>query len=330
MKFGIALSFLAAAALAGNVSGVVIKRENYGPSSVAQMEGVESLKGAAGSLTALDGQQTEPSAAAGDGAGNDADVVIVTEYVTVTAGSEENGSDQEVSPEVTDESTGDDTTAVVEDNTTAAEGATLDSTESSSSNIGGESATQQDIPAVSSSVEGDVQEESAASPSASAEAKEIDISSTLSSQPEQQQQQQQDTSSQENTQASSSAESSTESGGDGSSNGGASSGNSETFSGDGTYYTPGLGSCGETNSDSDMVAAINAPQYGASSGDPNSASVCGKCALVKGDKGQVKVKIVDKCPPCKHGDLDLSTAAFKQIGNTDDGRIPITWSFVDC
>ncbi|KAJ2654232.1 hypothetical protein IWW48_006242 [Coemansia sp. RSA 1200] len=326
MKFGIALSFLAAAALAGNVSGAVIKRENHGSSSVAQMEGVESLKGAAGSLTALDEQQTEPSAAAGAGAGNDADVVIVTEYVTVTAGSEENGADQEVSPEITDESTEDDTTAVVEDNTTAAEGATLDSTESSSSNIGGEGATQQDIPAVSSSVEGDVQEEAVASPSASAEAKEIDISSTLSSQPEQQQQQQQDTSLQEDTQASSSAGNS----GDGSSDGGASSGNSETFSGDGTYYTPGLGSCGETNSDSDMVAAINAPQYGASSGDPNSASVCGKCALVKGDKGQVKVKIVDKCPPCKHGDLDLSTAAFKQIGNTDDGRIPITWSFVDC
>ncbi|KAI7819361.1 RlpA-like double-psi beta-barrel-protein domain-containing protein-containing protein, partial [Kickxella alabastrina] len=104
-----------------------------------------------------------------------------------------------------------------------------------------------------------------------------------------------------------------------------------TFSGDGTYYNPsvGTGSCGTLNSDSELVAAINAPQYGTDA-NPNNAAVCGKCILVKGPNGQVKVTVVDKCPPCKQGDLDLSPAAFEQIAEFDQGRVPITWQFVSC
>ncbi|KAJ2337309.1 hypothetical protein GGI00_000327 [Coemansia sp. RSA 2681] len=110
------------------------------------------------------------------------------------------------------------------------------------------------------------------------------------------------------------------------------SGNSsggDTFTGDGTYFSPGLGSCGLTNSDSDLIAAIPAPQYGTNP-NPNNAEVCGKCALVKGPKGQVKVKITDRCPVCKSGDLDLSPSAFEKIGDFVAGRIPISWSFVAC
>ncbi|KAJ2694506.1 hypothetical protein H4218_005573 [Coemansia sp. IMI 209128] len=115
-------------------------------------------------------------------------------------------------------------------------------------------------------------------------------------------------------------------GGGGSNN---ASGGGDSFTGDGTFFSPGLGSCGLTNSDSDLIAAIPAPQYG-SNPNPNSAEVCGKCALVKGPKGQVKVKITDRCPVCKTGDLDLSPSAFQQIGDFDAGRIPISWSFVAC
>ncbi|KAJ2486111.1 hypothetical protein IWW37_005720 [Coemansia sp. RSA 2050] len=107
------------------------------------------------------------------------------------------------------------------------------------------------------------------------------------------------------------------------------SGGGGSFTGDGTFFSPGLGSCGLTNSDSDLIAAIPAPQYG-SNPNPNNAEVCGKCALVKGPKGQVKVKITDRCPVCKTGDLDLSPSAFQQIGDFDAGRIPISWSFVAC
>ncbi|KAJ2402724.1 hypothetical protein GGI23_000508 [Coemansia sp. RSA 2559] len=112
-------------------------------------------------------------------------------------------------------------------------------------------------------------------------------------------------------------------------NGGSNGGFGQKFSGDGTYFTPGLGACGKTNTEDDLIAAINAPQYGTFA-NPNTAPVCGRCALVKGSLGQIKVAITDKCPPCKYGDLDLSPAAFQEIGDMEDGRIPITWSFVDC
>ncbi|ORY99934.1 RlpA-like double-psi beta-barrel-protein domain-containing protein-containing protein [Syncephalastrum racemosum] len=98
------------------------------------------------------------------------------------------------------------------------------------------------------------------------------------------------------------------------------------FSGDGTFYTVGLGSCGTDDSDHDMVAALNAPQMG-SSGNPNNNPNCGKKAKVKGPKGTVTVKIVDTCPPCKKGGLDLSPAAFGKIADYAQGRVPITWSW---
>ncbi|RKP13781.1 RlpA-like double-psi beta-barrel-protein domain-containing protein-containing protein, partial [Piptocephalis cylindrospora] len=96
--------------------------------------------------------------------------------------------------------------------------------------------------------------------------------------------------------------------------------------GDGTYYSPGqgLGSCGETHQDTEMVAALNAPQYG-SFANPNASPVCGACVVVTGPKGTVKVKIVDRCPVCKSGDLDLSPAAFNRIADPAQGRVRVTW-----
>ncbi|PWA01131.1 hypothetical protein BB558_002784 [Smittium angustum] len=102
------------------------------------------------------------------------------------------------------------------------------------------------------------------------------------------------------------------------------------FSGDGTFYDAGLGSCGWNNSNSDFIAAINAPQYG-NTANPNNAPVCGQCALVTGPNGNsVKVKIVDRCPVCAYGSLDLSPAAFNVLASPDAGRISITWDFVPC
>lgn len=98
------------------------------------------------------------------------------------------------------------------------------------------------------------------------------------------------------------------------------------FSGDGTFYTVGLGSCGETNSDSELVAALNAPQMGVSS-NPNGNPNCHRKAHVKGPKGSVMVTIVDTCPPCKYGDLDLSPTAFGKIADFKRGRVPITWTW---
>ncbi|KAK9763683.1 hypothetical protein K7432_009425 [Basidiobolus ranarum] len=100
------------------------------------------------------------------------------------------------------------------------------------------------------------------------------------------------------------------------------------YSGDGTYYSPSVGTsaCGTTSADTELVAAINAPQWGASA-NPNNSPSCGKCAKVTGPNGTVTVKIVDKCPSCAYGSLDLSPTAFSKIASLDAGRVQITWSY---
>ncbi|KAI8888658.1 barwin-like endoglucanase, partial [Backusella circina FSU 941] len=98
------------------------------------------------------------------------------------------------------------------------------------------------------------------------------------------------------------------------------------FSGDGTFYNTGLGSCGITSEDTDLIAALNAPQMN-NGANPNANPLCGKKANVKGPKGTVTVTIVDTCPPCVKGDLDLSPAAFGKIADFADGRVDIEWSW---
>ena len=69
------------------------------------------------------------------------------------------------------------------------------------------------------------------------------------------------------------------------------------------------------------VAAMNGADYA------NSA-VCGEFVRVSGPKGVVVVRIVDLCPGCSPGQLDLSEQAFGQIANLVQGVIPVTWQVV--
>jgi hypothetical protein len=94
-------------------------------------------------------------------------------------------------------------------------------------------------------------------------------------------------------------------------------------SGEATYYNAeGLGACGIPTPPDYLVAAINDEQY--------SKANCGRCVSVTGPKGTVTVRIIDKCPGCDSGDLDLSETAFSKIANKSAGRVKITWRFVDC
>lgn len=103
--------------------------------------------------------------------------------------------------------------------------------------------------------------------------------------------------------------------------GGAATG--EEFEGEATYYDAnGTGACGFPASNDFMVAAINDEQY--------SKANCGRCIEVAGPTGKVVVRIVDKCPGCSFGDVDLSQTAFGKIAKLSAGRIAITWRFVEC
>ena len=92
-----------------------------------------------------------------------------------------------------------------------------------------------------------------------------------------------------------------------------------------TYYAAdGSGACSFDPSPNDLdVAAMDAPEW-------NGSEVCGACVSVKGPMGTVTVRIVDLCPGCEVGHLDLSEQAFAQIADVSAGNVPITWVVVPC
>ncbi|KAI0769353.1 RlpA-like double-psi beta-barrel-protein domain-containing protein-containing protein [Trametes elegans] len=99
-------------------------------------------------------------------------------------------------------------------------------------------------------------------------------------------------------------------------------GSVNAFSGDATYYNPGgnFGACGTRNQDSELVAALNPTQY---SGGSN----CGRHINVHYQGKTVNAKVVDLCPGCGSGSVDLSPAAFQKLAPLSVGRIKVTWEF---
>jgi expansin (peptidoglycan-binding protein) len=99
----------------------------------------------------------------------------------------------------------------------------------------------------------------------------------------------------------------------------------QTHTGEGTYYdADGSGNCSFPASPGDlMVAAMNELDY-------DGSAVCGACVTVDGPDGAVTVRIVDLCPECPRGDVDLSPQAFERIAPLAAGRVPITWRYVAC
>ena len=95
--------------------------------------------------------------------------------------------------------------------------------------------------------------------------------------------------------------------------------------GEGTYYdADGSGNCSFDPSPEDLlVAAMNHVDYAAS-------AVCGACVAITGPDGEVTVRIVDQCPECPAGDIDMSPEAFALIAPLEAGRVPIGWRFVPC
>lgn len=88
------------------------------------------------------------------------------------------------------------------------------------------------------------------------------------------------------------------------------------------YYADGSGACGFDPSPNDLtVAAMNAEEY-------NHAAYCGAFVQVNGRKGTITIRIVDLCPECLAGHLDLSLQAFALIDDVPLGRVPITWRVV--
>lgn len=99
----------------------------------------------------------------------------------------------------------------------------------------------------------------------------------------------------------------------------------QSESGVATFYgATGDGACGFGPSPNALnVAAMDAPEW-------NGSAVCGECVTITGPNGKVTVRIVDQCPECEPGHLDLSAQAFAQIADPSAGKVPITWEVVTC
>ncbi|MCJ1268775.1 hypothetical protein MMC22_008663 [Lobaria immixta] len=112
--------------------------------------------------------------------------------------------------------------------------------------------------------------------------------------------------------------------------------NSESFKGDLTYYSPGLGACGITSSDSDDICAVSHIIFDAVSkgSDPNSNPLCGlKIRATRFDESvnaqrSVDLKVVDRCTGCAQTDIDLSPGAFKKLADPVLGRADVTWAWL--
>jgi len=114
------------------------------------------------------------------------------------------------------------------------------------------------------------------------------------------------------------------------STGGSYGGGGSEYSGEATYYAPGLGSCGDTNDSSELIVAISHTLMDAAGGS-NGNPLCGKqIKATASDTGKsVTVSVKDRCVGCAEGDLDFTETGFEQLGHAlGDGRFDITWSYV--
>src|SRR5262245_24030267 len=86
-------------------------------------------------------------------------------------------------------------------------------------------------------------------------------------------------------------------------------------------YVPGTGNCSFDDDGGALVAAINPVDYAGS-------KLCGAWLRVQGSLGAVLVRVVDQCPSCAAGDLDLNAPAFAAIADPKAGSAPFTWTRV--
>lgn len=101
-----------------------------------------------------------------------------------------------------------------------------------------------------------------------------------------------------------------------------------------TYFYQGgnAGACGNVNSDSTPLVAIDQAQwYASGSGSFGSpSSLCGKWLTITNTNNgkSVSAIVADVCPTCANGNsLDLSVGAFTAIASESDGMVPITWTW---
>ncbi|WP_214109472.1 expansin EXLX1 family cellulose-binding protein [Acrocarpospora catenulata] len=88
------------------------------------------------------------------------------------------------------------------------------------------------------------------------------------------------------------------------------------------FYEPAspLGNCSLPDP-GPLFASVSTDEYAGS-------AACGGYLDITGPRGSVRVQVVDRCPGCRRGELDLSRAAFARIGDLRAGVVPVAYGRV--
>lgn len=98
----------------------------------------------------------------------------------------------------------------------------------------------------------------------------------------------------------------------------------EEIAGVATFYAAdGGGNCSFAPSADLMVTAVAAPDWAGS-------AECGRCLEVWGPEARIVVRVVDQCPECPAGHLDLSAEAFDLIAQPIQGVVPVSFRSIPC
>ncbi|OHE93986.1 allergen Asp F7 [Colletotrichum orchidophilum] len=110
--------------------------------------------------------------------------------------------------------------------------------------------------------------------------------------------------------------------------GGGSGGTS--YTGDLTYYTVGLGACGEDDSGKDNSENIVAVSYLVMGSQSNGNPYCGKKVQISANGKTTTATVRDKCMGCQADAIDVSEKAFLDIFDSlGVGRGTVEWKFLD-
>lgn len=116
--------------------------------------------------------------------------------------------------------------------------------------------------------------------------------------------------------------------------------NTATFTGDLTYYSTGLGACGETSADTDYIVAVSwhlfdaAGSTSSNGGNSNANPLCGRKIRAQrtdardGQQKSVDLRVVDRCTGCAPTDIDTTITVFTQLAAEDLGRVDVTWAWL--
>ena len=93
-------------------------------------------------------------------------------------------------------------------------------------------------------------------------------------------------------------------------------------SGEATHYELAAGVTGNCSYPSppagQLYVALPPPEYGGS-------AACGSYLQVTGPDGSVTAEVVDQCPECQAGHIDLSEQAFARIAPLSAGLVPVSY-----